>query len=285
MNQIIETTFAVESDSFQIKPSQLLAIHTGLSQAKVKDAMQKGAVWLHRGKKKVRLRRASKSLKVGDKLEINYNAELLNQIVPVPELIHDEGDFSIWFKPYGLHCQGSRWGDFLSINRWVESHIAALTDGTERPVFLVHRLDRATSGLMILGHSKTAARLFSGLFKDGKMDKRYQAIVEGDCSDMPRDFTVDVEIDGKPAISIFNCSKSKDGYSLVEVNLLTGRKHQIRQHLKFVGHPIVGDRLYGNANIGDCDLQLQSVSIAFTCPITNKPQYFEVADKFRLKLK
>ncbi len=281
MNQIIETTLTVDSESSRIKPSQLLATHTGLSQAKIKDAMQKGAVWLHRGKNKARLRRASKPLKDGDKLEINYNAELLNQIVPAPELVHDEGDYSIWFKPYGLHCQGSRWGDFFCINRWVESHIASLTGGADRPVFLVHRLDRATSGLMILVHSKTAARLFSGLFKDGKMDKRYQAIVEGDCSDMPKDFTVDAEIDGKPAISIFNCSKSRGNYSLVDVNLLTGRKHQIRQHLKLVGHPVVGDRLYGNANNGDCDLQLQSVSIAFTCPITNKPQYFEVSEQFR----
>ncbi len=285
MNQIIETTIIVDTESYQIKPSQLLATHTGLSQAKIKEAMQKGAVWLYRSNKKARLRRASKSLKYGDKLEINYNAELLDQRVPVPILVHDEGDYSIWFKPYGLNCQGSRWGDFSSIHRWVESHIAELTSGAERPVFLVHRLDRATSGLMILCHSKTAARLFSALFKEGKIDKRYQAVVEGNCSDMPKDFLVDAEIDGKSATSIFNCSKTKDNHSLVEVNLLSGRKHQIRQHLKFIGHPIIGDRLYGNANSGDCNLQLQSVSIAFTCPMRNKPQYFEVSDQLRLILK
>lgn len=285
MNQIIETTVTVDSEASRIKPSQLLATHTELSQAKIKDAMQKGAVWLYRGKSKARLRRASKPLKDGDILEINYNAELLNQRVPAPILIHDEGDYSIWFKPYGLNCQGSRWGDFFSINRWVESHISGLTGGLERLVFLVHRLDRATSGLMVLCHTKVAARLFSNLFKDGKIDKRYQAIVKGNCSDIPKDYKVDNEIDGKPATSIFNCSESRDYHSLIEVNLLTGRKHQIRQHLKFIGHPIVGDRLYGNANSDDCNLQLQSVSIAFTCPITNKPQYFEVADELRLKLK
>ncbi len=285
MNHIIETTLTVDSESSQIKPSLLLATHTGLSQAKIKDAMQKGAVWLHRGNNKTRLRRASKPLKYGDKLEINYSAELLNQRVPEPELVHDEGDYSIWFKPYGLYCQGSRWGDFLSINRWVESHIAALTGGAERPVFLVHRLDRATSGLMILCHSKNAARLFSNLFKAGKIDKRYQAVVEGNCSNMPKDFTVDAEIDGKSAKSVFNCSESRDGHSLVEVRLLTGRKHQIRQHLKLVGYPIAGDRLYGNAKRDDCNLQLQSISIKFTCPITNKLHFFEVSDQLRLKLK
>jgi tRNA pseudouridine32 synthase/23S rRNA pseudouridine746 synthase len=284
MTDIIEIRLTIDADDSQLKASQVLAKHTPLSQAKIKDAMQKGAVWLLRGKGKQRLRRASKALKSGDTLELNYNPQLLNQRVSEPQLINDATDYSVWFKPYGLYCQGSRWGDFASINRWVETHLPALTNTTERPVFLVHRLDRATSGLMLLCHSKTAARLFSSMFAEGKIDKRYQAIVHGDFSPLPPDYKVERDVDGKPSCSVFSHVAHNANHSLVNVKLLTGRKHQIRQHLSSLGHPIVGDRLYGSGAEDGRDLQLQSVSLRFICPITNKPQQFAVKDQLTLQL-
>lgn len=284
MSDSIEICLTIDADNCQLKASLLLANHTELSQAKIKDAMHKGAVWLSRGNDKRRLRRASKPLKVGDKLELNYNAELLNQRVPEPKLIHDAQHYSVWFKPYGLHCQGSRWGDFASINRWVEINLPKLLNSSERPVFLVHRLDRATSGLILLCHSKTAARLFSAMFEEGKMDKRYQAIVHGDFSRMPHDYAVDQRVDGKAAQSVFSYVGSKEGCSLVDVKLLTGRKHQIRQHLSSLEFPIVGDRLYGRDDDKGRDLQLQSVSLRFMCPLNNTEQHYTVADNQRIQL-
>lgn len=277
MTDIIEICLTIDTDSSHLKASQVLANHTNLSQAKIKDAMQKGAVWFLRGKGKQRLRRASKPLLVGDKLELNYNAELLNMVVPAPQLIHDAQDYSVWYKPYGLYCQGSRWGDFASINRWVEMNLPKLNNSTERSVFLVHRLDRATTGLILLCHSKTAARLFSTMFREGKVDKRYQAIVHGDFSVLPQGYEVDLVVDGKESRSIFSCVESKDDLSLVDVKLLTGRKHQIRQHLSALGYPIEGDRLFGNGGNEGRDLQLQSVSLQFICPMTHKQQSFSVA--------
>lgn len=284
MTDIVEICITLDAESSRLKASQLLANHTDISQAKIKDAMRKGAVWLLRGNDKRRLRRASKPLKTGDKLELNYNAELLNQIVPEPELIHDAQQYSVWFKPYGLYCQGSRWGDFASINRWVEINLPKILNSTERPVFLVHRLDRATTGLILLCHSKAAARLFSAMFEEGTMDKRYQAIVHGDFSVLPQDHKVDRMLDGKAARSIFSYIDNKNDCSLVDVRLLTGRKHQIRQHLSAIGYPIVGDRLYGCGDSGGRDLQLQSVSLRFTCPITDTEQNYEVADHQRILL-
>lgn len=284
MTDIIETCLTIDADTSALKTSQILASHTGLSQSKIKDAMHKGAVWLSRGTSRKRLRRASKSLQVGDKLDLNYNPKLLNQAVPEPLLIHDAHDYSIWFKPYGLACQGSRWGDFASINRWVAINLHKLTNTSERSVFLVHRLDRATSGLMLLCHSKTAARLFSEMFSNGHIDKCYQAIVLGDFSVLSQNYEVDLLVDGKASQSIFCYVESKGDYSLVDVRLLTGRKHQIRQHLSALGYPILGDRLYGNASNTTRDLQLQSVSLQFICPITQNQNHFTVAEHQRLAL-
>lgn len=286
MTDIIETTLTVESHNSHLKPSQLLCNHTKLSQAKIKDAMQKGAVWLSRGNDNKRLRRASKPLKEGDALTLNYNPELLNQAVPEPLLIHDATDYSVWFKPYGLSCQGSRWGDFASINRWVEINLHKLLDTSERPVFIVHRLDRATTGLILLCHTKNAARLFSGMFQSGKMDKRYQAIVNGDFSDFPQNYEVTHKVDDKAARSVFTFIVCRHGCSLLDVTLHTGRKHQIRQHLSAEGFPIVGDRLYGNGRneASQKDLQLQSVSLRFTCPISQIDQHFAIDESKRLKL-
>ena len=286
MSNIIEAQLTVDATTAHQKPTQLLATHTNLSQAKIKDAMQKGAVWLERGNDKKRLRRASKPLKEGDKLELNFDPHLLSQAVPEPKLIHDAKDYSVWFKPYGLHCQGSRWGDFASINRWVQINLPKLLNSTERPVHLVHRLDRATTGLILLCHTKTAARLFSEMFARGKVDKRYQAIVRGEYPALPRERLVDQQLDGKAAQSVFSYIDKKDNCSLIAVKLLTGRKHQIRQHLSGLGYPIVGDRLYGGNDVDSAgrDLQLQSVSLGFVCPITDGEQFFEVEDDQRIQL-
>lgn len=291
MTDVLEISLTIDEESCQLKASELLSKSSELSQAKIKDAMQKGAVWLTRGKNKQRLRRSSKTLLVGDKVELNYNGEILSQSVPEPLLIHDAKEYSIWFKPFGLNCQGSRWGDFATINRWVEVNLPALLDTSHRPVFLVHRLDRATTGLMLLAHSKSSAQAFSAMFQKGEVDKRYQAIVHGDFSIFPPNHTVDNELDGKRARSVFSHVKCQDGCSLVDVQLLTGRKHQIRQHLSGLGYPIVGDRLYGGkVESEDCDvkgvkdLQLQSVSLAFQCPFTDRHQSFVVPEQLRLKL-
>lgn len=280
---IIETCIIIDETQLNRKASLLLAEHTGLPQSKIKDAMQKGAVWLHRGKVKQRLRRASKVLKVGDELALNYNPQILTQKVPEPQLVHDASDYSIWYKPFGLNCQGSRWGDFASIDRWVETHLSGLTNQGERSAFLVHRLDRATTGLILLAHTKNAARLFSEMFKEGKVDKRYQSIVKGDFSGFPEAYEVERSVDGKSARSIFTFVDQQDNCSLVDVALLTGRKHQIRQHLSSLGYPIIGDRLYGEAS-NDKDLQLQSLSLSFICPISQKKQFFIVDKQKRLTL-
>jgi len=92
-------------------------------------------------------------------------------------LVEDCGDYSIWNKPSGMLSQGSKWGDHCTIYRWVEKNLQP-----ERAAFVVHRLDRAATGLILLAHKKSVASQFSRLFEKREIYKRYLVKVKGDFS-------------------------------------------------------------------------------------------------------
>lgn len=279
MNNIIELRHEVTDADTNKKASLLLADLSGLSQGKIKEAMSKGAVWVQKKNKRQRLRRASKQLNTGDIIELFYDPKILSATIIEPQLIADEGDYSLWFKPYGLSCQGSRWGDFSSINRQVEAYF-----DSQRSVFLVHRLDNATSGIILLAHSKTAAKAMSELFSQRLVDKRYQAIVAGDLSSIQEWQEITLPVEGKTASTLICCAGSNQRNSLLNVRLNTGRKHQIRLHLASIDHPIIGDRLYGNAKEGERDLQLQAQHLRFICPLTSVPRDYQIDEALMLRL-
>lgn len=240
---------------------------TGLSKQRIKWAMTQGAVWVTRGSTTSRLRRAKRALRVGDEVHLYYDASILAEIPVEPTLIADLGDYSVWDKPYGLRSQGSKWGDHCTVTRWAERHLQP-----ERLAFTVHRLDRAANGLILLAHSKTMAASLSKLFRERRVEKRYRALVAGDFSGQPNPLRVDQTIDEKEAISEFSLREvCNDGASsLVEVKIETGRKHQIRRHLADLGHPVIGDRLYGTGVTDGVDLQLTACLLAFECPVNNR---------------
>lgn len=250
----------------------LLAENSGLSRQRLKQAMQKGAVWLSRGKHTRHLRRAKKPLLPGDTVHLYYNPAVLDEVPPPPVLIADEGDYSIWYKPYGLRSQGTKWGDHCAINRWLE-----LNNTPQRPAFIVHRLDRAATGLMIIAHSKAMAAAFSKMFRERAISKHYRVVVHGEFSTSETATCLDGEIDGKPSLSYARriAYDSESDRSLLEVDIETGRKHQIRRHLSEAGYPVVGDRRYGRE--GDVEnLQLSAVALEFTCPITGEEMAYRL---------
>jgi len=257
----------------------LLAAESGLSKQQIKQAMSKGAVWRSEGKQAYRTRRVPKNLKVGNTMHLYFDEKVLAEVPSEAQLIADEGAYSVWFKPFGMRSQGSKWGDHCALYRWVEVNLKP-----ERPAFLVHRLDRAATGLILVAHSKKAATALTKLFEERKIDKRYQVVVAGQFSTetgvwaKKQTFTTDV--DGKAAISHARClayDAAKDR-SLLEVTIETGRKHQIRCHLANAGFPIIGDRLYGEAKHDDQDLQLAASSLAFVCPISNEERLYELPE-------
>ena len=242
--------------------------------------MQKGCVWLDqqhgKGQPTIqRIRRAKKVLTAGDILHFYYDENVLNSKPPEATLISDQGAYSIWNKPSGMLSQGSKWGDHCTINRWAEKHLLP-----QRPAFIVHRLDRAASGLIILAHKKQVAAQFSAMFQAHDIEKHYRVSVSGDFSvalpDNKKVKTVTAMLDEKKAVSHasfiqYNANKNE---SLLDVAIETGRKHQIRRHLSGLGFPVVGDRLYGSIIDSDNYLHLSAVLLTFTCPVSDDKKQF-----------
>jgi len=257
---------------------ELLAAQTELSRQRIKKIMQQGAVWITRRGNTERLRRAKRPLKKDDEIHLYYSSKVLEEEPESPLLIADKGGYSVWYKPYGMLCQGSKWGDHCTLNRWVDLH-----GFTDRTSTIIHRLDRATTGLVILVHKKSVAKQFSSLFQQRAIVKRYRAWVEGIFPAHPEMLTIDTPVDDRPAISHVKRVRviSEVGLSLVEIHIETGRKHQIRQHLSSCGWPVVGDRLYGAKNTW-FDLQLSAVYLSFVCPIDNSVVEFSLTGELLL---
>lgn len=252
---------------------QLMAA-TELSENKLIDAAHKGAIWHKkpRGKKIKRIRKIGHraALGLGHTLYVNYNSDVLSEQPMTPRLISDQVNYSIWHKPKGMWSQGSKWGDHCSITQAVKKIHG-------KPGLLVHRLDKATSGLMLIAHTKEAARRLSALFAEHRIEKHYRASVHGQF-DKTAAITLDEALDDKPALTVIETSDydESSNTSKLSLNIQTGRKHQIRRHLSLAGFPVVGDRLYGHADENSPDLQLEANRLAFTCPFTDKPLMFEL---------
>ncbi len=286
MTEIIKPfTLDVTINEADITAIQWLAKHCDLPKQRLKDAMSKGAAWIQTengSKQRAKpIRRASKILATGSRLSLYYDPKVLQQTVPAPQLIHENTQYSVWNKPSGMLSHGSKWGDHCAIVRWVEHH-----HQPQRSSFLIHRLDRAASGIIIIGHTKKATALLCGLFENRHISKRYHAIVEGEFPDA--ETLITTPIDNRKAVTIarkqaYNPATNK---SLLDVSIETGRKHQIRQHLLSLGHPIVGDRHYNphNINHDTPDLQLRAYSLSFECPISHKNQSFTLNNAEQLCL-
>jgi tRNA pseudouridine32 synthase/23S rRNA pseudouridine746 synthase len=274
MQRIIEQKIINQTN--QALLINVLADATSLSKQALKSALDKGCVWLKTGKKTNRVRRVKKSLKVGDEVFIYFNEKILLATPTKPELLLDKKDYSIWLKPAGVFAQGSKWGDHCALTRLVEKSL-------DRQTFLVHRLDRATSGIMMVAHTKRAARELSKLFAQRKIHKTYLAIIEGDFNH--KTLTINDEVDNKHAISHVILLRATGNKSLLKIDIETGRKHQIRKHLSGIDCPIIGDRLYGNADKNyPEDLQLQAIHLKFNCPISNNKIDIELLDTQKISL-
>jgi tRNA pseudouridine32 synthase/23S rRNA pseudouridine746 synthase/23S rRNA pseudouridine1911/1915/1917 synthase len=183
-------------------------------------------------------------------------------------VLYRDGLMLVINKPAGLpvHAKpGTKKGDG---GQSLEDYFDALRFGLPRPPALAHRLDRDTTGCLILGRHPKALRKLHKLFLDGKIDKTYWAICRG-VPDKPSG-TIDAplkkgterkgwkmslaqpdELGAMAAVTTYRTLKARDGLSFIEAKPKTGRTHQIRVHLAAIGAPIIGDPLYGDLSDSD----------------------------------
>lgn len=252
----------------------ILAEGAGLPKLRVKDAMQKGAVWLTRtGSGERRLRRAQTVPRPGDGLAIHYDAELLARIPPAAVRRHDAVRFSVWFKPAGLMTQGSRYGDHCSLLRQAEVFLRP-----RRQAFLVHRLDREAAGLVMIAHDREAAGALSRMFAERKVVKRYRAELRGRAGPESSAGRIDLPLDGRAATTEYSVARydPTTDTSLVDVVMRTGRRHQLRRHFAMVGFPVMGDPRYGENNKNTDGLKLTAGGLEFTCPFSGRSMVFQL---------
>jgi len=154
----------------------------------------------------------------------------------------------------------------------------------------VHRLDRLTSGLLIIAKTKNCQKTSDKMFKEHRIEKRYQAIVMGK---MPKQGKIDKKIEDEPALTNFQRIKTvpslkSEWLSLVDLWLESGRTHQLRIHLAQAGFPILGDTLYAEPGrtLQGSGLFLTAVQLKFAHPVTKNILNFtiEPPHKFKLQL-
>lgn len=177
----------------------------------------------------------------------------LSQDTPV---IYRDDDVIVIDKPAGVLVHATeRDGSEPTL----ASHFAALIeqDGSTR-AGIVHRLDKDTSGVMVLARTLAAADDLRAQFQARSVTKRYQALVWGKMADkrarielpMARSRATPTKMavtpEGKPAVTEYEVVREYGQYSLLDVHIMTGRMHQIRVHLAYLGHPVVGDDIYGS---------------------------------------
>lgn len=163
-------------------------------------------------------------------------------------------------------------------------------------IFVVHRLDRDTSGLMMFAKSEEVKNLLQTGWKESIVERKYMAVVEGMVEEpegtirsyIYESKALKMHTTGNPekgdlAITHYRTIKSKSAYSLLEIRLETGRKNQIRLHMQEIGHPIAGDKKYGATGNPIARLALHASVLSFIHPVTNKKIRFEspLPTKFR----
>ncbi len=138
----------------------------------------------------------------------------------------------------------------------------------------VHRLDRDTTGVILFAKNNDIFERFKNIWQEQKVKKIYRAISHNEARF--KKISIDIKIENKPALSIVELINKNNGFSYFKIELITGRKHQIRLHLASIRHPIVGDKEFGHKKIIDSNLKkitrqmLHSYQISYICPYTGK---------------
>ena len=288
--------FIIDDENAKIRVDKAVASLLDFSRKRVKDILDEGNILVNGSRCK-----ASYILQEGDHLLVNIpevqSLEVLPENIPL-NIVYEDDDVIVINKPKGMvvhPANGNYTGTLVNALLYRCKDSLSGIGGEKRPG-IVHRLDKDTSGVLIVAKCDKAHLNISEQIKNHKVKKTYIALVKGIVKDneatidMPIGRSkkdrkkMDIDKNGKNAITHFKVLKRYQGYTLLKVNIETGRTHQIRVHLSTIGYPIVGDGVYSNGkNEFNVEGQmLHAESIEFVHPITGEkmkieatlPEYF-----------
>ena len=232
---------------------------------------------------------SSYPVKLGDTVEIddelNYEVHVEPEDIPL-DIVYEDDDLLIINKVSGMvvHPAPGHYTGTL-VNALLYRY-GSLAGDKFRPG-IVHRLDKDTSGLMLVAKNEWALDKLSEMISTKAVERKYLAIVDGVIShdtgeiDAPigrdikdRQKMAVTDVNSKEAITFFRVLERVSKYSLLECTLKTGRTHQIRVHTAYIGHPVLNDPLYGKGRCSDFGQMLHSYSIRFLHPRTGKELFF-----------
>lgn len=232
-------------------------------------------------------------LKFGDEITILPVKSKGMDLKPVDmnlDIIYEDEDLLIVNKPKGLvvHPAKSHWDETLVHGLLFQMNELSDINGTNRPG-IVHRIDKDTSGLLMVAKTNIAHQLLAEDLKNHDIKRSYIALVHGSFEESKG--TINAPIgrhpkiriknavvsDGKHAVTHFEVMHTYAKYSLIKCHLETGRTHQIRVHLSYINHPIVGDPVYGfKPLLVESGQMLHAYRLDFIHPRTKKAMTFEV---------
>lgn len=236
----------------------VLAENSQFSKSQIKKMMDNGSVFqTFKGSKK-HARKARTTVKHGDIIECFIDPSIDNDQAFVFNTMFESSNFGIYHKPAGAMTEGTKYGDKASLIRHVQK--------LKKYVFLVNRVDRETEGLVVVAFNSKSQNQLQEMWRDGVV-KKYQAIVLGEMSGSGK---IEAKINNKPTLTNYTCMDTTEKTTNVEIELATERKHQIRIHFSDLGHPVMGDPIFGQHNKNSDGIKLVSYALEFIDPHTKK---------------
>lgn len=290
--------FIIEEEYAKLRLDKAIALkYTDLSRTTIQRLIEEERVFVNEKKAK-----ASYKVEIKDKIQIEEieakEISLKAQDIPL-DIVYEDSDIIVVNKQKGLvvhPANGNPDGTLVNAIMNICKDSLSGIGGEIRPG-IVHRLDKDTSGLIIIAKNDKAHIHLSEQIKNHEVKKTYIALVRGIVKE--NEATINMPIgrsikdrkkmavlkDGRNAITHFKVIKRYENYTLLEIQIETGRTHQIRVHMSYIGYPIVGDTVYSNGKnpFGVTGQMLHAAKLTFKHPTTNEelnleaplPQYFK----------
>ena len=276
----------------------IASLPNGMNRSKLKSGVTEILV---NGKKS----KLSQKINAQDVIDIEWEDNIPENIEPedIPlDIIYEDENVTVVNKKQGMvtHPACGNWNGTLVnalLYHWGREAVKQVKEGSEQKIMefrrpgIVHRLDKETSGIIITAKNRDVEEYLGQQFRQKTLRKEYILIVKGrppaaagdirtqiirDPKDRKRYKAVENSSEGKYARTLYHCISSYGNYTLVRVRLKTGRTHQIRVHMKYLGCPIVGDPVYNKVDpiFPDATLMLHSKLLEITLPGEDKPRTF-----------